>query len=115
MPFGDDPSDLPLFEMQQDFDRSLKNLMDINALAVPDFDYQQEIHCFLSSAHINFDDDMQKALELEDLETLKKRGARNTVIKTLSRSLTGIEHARATQLGELGKDGELEGNARTGR
>lgn len=36
-PFGEDPNDLPMVEMQRDFNRSLSNLMEPLAQRIPDF------------------------------------------------------------------------------
>merc|ERR1719379_1416709 len=44
MPFGDNPNDLPVEELQVFFNESLSRLMDSQALSPPEFNYRKEFH-----------------------------------------------------------------------
>merc|ERR1719350_2526703 len=50
MPFGDDANDLPLHDMQEDLNKSIKALMDKLALTPPKFNYKKEHKNMLSRA-----------------------------------------------------------------
>ena len=41
MPFGDDPNDLPLLDLQRDYNLSIISLMDERATMQPHFEYSQ--------------------------------------------------------------------------
>jgi len=54
-PFGDDPNDLPLQDMQTDFNMSLSCLIDNRAQEVPKFSFEPQKHLLLKTKSINFD------------------------------------------------------------
>ncbi|CAE7153816.1 unnamed protein product [Symbiodinium pilosum] len=57
-PFGDDPNDLPLQDMQTDFNMSLSSLIDDRAQEVPKFSFEPQKHLLLKTKSINFDRDL---------------------------------------------------------
>jgi putative membrane protein len=65
MPFGDDPNDLPLVDMQIDLNKSLRSLMHERACRPPHFDYGDASHGTLSLARIDFDGDIQAPVVAE--------------------------------------------------
>merc|ERR1719235_322174 len=54
-PFGDDPNDLPLHEMQRDFNISLKQLLHPKCNATPVFNFNREKHEQLTLVAIDFE------------------------------------------------------------
>jgi len=47
MPYGSDPNDLPLMEMQRQMNASLKTLMHADSLRCPEFQFDEEAHSLL--------------------------------------------------------------------
>lgn len=53
MPFGDDPNDLPLHDMQIDLNASLKTLLQEKAMACPSFDFQPKTHVDMAQVKVD--------------------------------------------------------------
>jgi len=77
MPFGDDLNDLPLHDMQEDFNRSLKTLLVQKAQKVPHFSYNPEQHDALETKQTDFDKNLVDykrvtQIEFEDAALLEQ-------------------------------------------
>merc|ERR1719387_1773682 len=54
-PFGDDANDLPLLDMQQDLNKSLRQLLHERCKKQPEFDFRREQHEKLTLVAFDFD------------------------------------------------------------
>jgi len=68
-PFGDDPNDLPLHEMQTDMNASLIALLDVRALHPPEFSFKKDHHVLLGKTDCPLEEIFeQKLLAAEERE-----------------------------------------------
>jgi len=70
-PFGDDPNDLPLHDMQEDLNKSLAQLLKIEAQHPPSFNFKEEHHQLRKSRQnvdhiIREDEQIRKSLRCSD-------------------------------------------------
>eukprot|EP00929_Paragymnodinium_shiwhaense_P056733 TRINITY_DN2839_c0_g1_i1.p1 TRINITY_DN2839_c0_g1~~TRINITY_DN2839_c0_g1_i1.p1 ORF type:complete len:620 (-),score=119.40 TRINITY_DN2839_c0_g1_i1:116-1975(-) len=77
MPFGDDPNDLPMGELQVSFNKSLRALMDPMAQHPPKFKYNRQFHSRLAPCRsrmtFNFGQDDSTIMDMDS--TMANRGS----------------------------------------
>lgn len=104
-PFGDDPNDLPLQDMQTDFNMSLSCLIDSRAQEVPKFSFEPQKHLLLKTKSINFDRNLsvggpcrQRMSRFKEAQAVKKE----------SRESDKRDKDECTEIPIQGDDGQQE-------
>ncbi|CAE7916486.1 unnamed protein product [Symbiodinium necroappetens] len=104
-PFGDDPNDLPLQDMQTDFNMSLSCLIDNRAQEVPKFSFEPQKHLLLKTKSINFDRNLsvggpcrQRMSRFKEAQAVKKE----------SRESDKRDKDECTEIPIPGDDGQQE-------
>jgi len=84
MPFGDDANDLPLRDMQTDFNMSLSNLIEDLAQTVPRFIFEPQKHLLLKTKSINFDRNLSEGAPARTRGSRFEQAARGRTVSEIS-------------------------------